>query len=451
MLRLLLVAGFAAIVFFALVDGLGGMMSPNEAGVLMPFVATAACVASFTLLLPLVDKLVKRVTQDAPTTPYAALAEAAVRIRAGSLDQALPGLASVLAHGSGARRAEVWLAVEDKLVSAASYPPAEPRTVVGLAVLLAGPEVSHLVPVLDGNQLLAALTIWKPGAVTDEDQWLMRDVANGAGMLLRGVAQNATLAERVRRAGELADELGASRRRLTEARDVERRRLITELGNATTDRLATLRTDLADAAGALTDASTGADTGAATGADTGAATEAGPDAEAAQQAVHRARVRLDELLDRFRLIARGVYPSVLRDHGPFDALDELAADLPRPVRLTGRLDYRLPWEIESGIYFLAASAMQLLAGRTADGPVTLHLQHAEKRLAALITDPTPMITLVELRGSLAHDGDRLAALGGDLEVTEDADGAAIVSAWLPDQLAPAVDLSGSMAIRSAGT
>ena len=37
---------------------------------------------------------------------------------------------------------------------------------------------------------------------------------------------------------------------------------------------------------------------------------------------------LDELLDRFRVIARGVYPAVLRDQGPAAALDEVIADLP---------------------------------------------------------------------------------------------------------------------------
>ncbi len=78
--------------------------------------------------------------------------------------------------------------------------------------------------------------------------------------------------------------------------------------------------------------------------------------------VHAA-LTLDELLDRFRVIARGVYPAVLRDQGPAAALDEVAADLPRSVRLTGDLGGRLDWEIESGIYYVVAAAMGVLAGR----------------------------------------------------------------------------------------
>ena len=214
-------------------------------------------------------------------------------------------------------------------------------------MLLARPDIDYMVPVLDGTVLRAALAIGKPGTpVKPADQQLVRDVAHGAALLLRGVALNAELADRVRRADDLATELQASRQRLARAREVERRRLVMELGHATTDRLAGLRNAVSTARNELD--------------------EPEPDPETAQQALARARVGLDELLDRFRVIARGVYPAVLRDQGPAAALDEVAADLPRPVRLTGDLDGRLDWEIESGIYYVVAAAMGVLAGRPAE-------------------------------------------------------------------------------------
>ncbi len=109
-------------------------------------------------------------------------------------------------------------------------------------MLLARPDIDFVVPVLDGDVLRAVLAIGKPGApVTPADQQLVRDVAHGAALLLRGVALNAELADRVRRADDLATELQASRQRLARAREVERRRLVMELGHATTDRLAGLR------------------------------------------------------------------------------------------------------------------------------------------------------------------------------------------------------------------
>jgi signal transduction histidine kinase len=486
LLRLLLVACFVAVAFPLVITVLGTVMPQNEAAVLLPFVAAAASVAALPLVLSVVDRLVQRLARDSTTTPYSALAEAAARIRGGSLEQALPGLARVLAEGTDAQRAELWLAVEDRLVSAASYPPftgSSARTVPSLAVLLAQPDTDHVVPVLDGTVLRAVLAIGKPDRpVTPSDQRLMQDVANGASMLLRGVQLNAELEERVRRADELAAELQASRQRLTQARDVERRRLIGELGNATTDRLTTLRADLADAEQALTepepepeseperesesepaaDGAEGSGPGPTAGGDTDGEGDEGRDddgdededrdgepveltrAEAAQQAIARARVRLDELLDRFRVIARGVYPAVLRDQGPYGALDELATDLPRVVRLTGTLPDRLAWEVESGIYYLAASAMQQLAGQEADLPLRVQLAHADGRLSVEIEDPTPGTSIGALRDGLAHDAERLAALGGDLEVVSDETGGARLRAWLPEELEPYVDRFSSV-------
>ncbi|HEX4251660.1 MAG TPA: hypothetical protein VH008_27620 [Pseudonocardia sp.] len=481
LLRLLLVACFVAVAFPLVIGGLGVVMPQNEAAVLLPFVAAGASVAVLPLVLAVVDRLVQRLARDSTTTPYSALAEAAARIRGGSLEQALPGLARVLAEGTDAQRAELWLAVEDRLVSAASYPPfsgSSARTVPSLAVLLSQPDTDHVVPVLDGPVLRAVLAIGKPDRpVTPSDQRLMQDVANGASMLLRGVQLNAELEERVRRADELAAELQASRQRLTQARDVERRRLINELGNATTERLTTLRLDLADAEAALTEPEaepssepeaeadavagpeqTGGDGGASDRVREEDGEEDGEEdrdedrdgeedeepaeltgAEAAQRAIARARVRLDELLDRFRVIARGVYPAVLRDQGPYGALDELATDLPREVRLLGTLPDRLAWEVESGIYYLAASAMQQLAGQAADRPLRVQLAHADGRLTVEIEDPTPGTSIGALRDGLAHDAERLAALGGDLEVVSDDAGGARLRAWLPEELEPSVD------------
>ncbi len=421
-LCLLLVACLVGALFAVIVGGIGlGVESAQAA--LLPFVAAAVSVAGLAIALPWIDRLAQGVAHHPMTTPYSSLAKTAARIRAGSVEQALPGLAEVLADGTRAHCAVIWLAVEEKLVSAASHPViegAEARTIASLAALLALPDVDHVVPVLDGSTLRAALTISKPRlAVTPADQQLMQDVANGARLLLRGAQLTAELGKRVRRADELATDLQASRQRLTRARDVERHRLITELTHVTTDRLVTLRTELTNAQELLSDDAASA--------------------ERAQHAIARARTGLDELLDRFRVIARGVYPTVLRAQGPYGALDELATDRPRPVILSGSLSQRLAWEVESGIYYLAASAMQQLADRPAEQPLHVHLEHAKGQLAVRIADPTPALATDDVLAALTVDMDRLAALGGDVEITEDDAGGIALRAWLPDQLEPSVD------------
>jgi len=434
LLRLLLVAGWTAAVFAVVVLGLGRVV-PEGQRLLLPFIAAGAAAVGMVVGRERVDALVHRLTHHRLTTPYSVLAQTTARVGAGSLEQALPGLAQVLAEGTGAQRAAVWLVVGDRLVETAAFPQVEapPDTAENLAVLLARPDTDLVVPVLDGAVLRAALAIDKPDApVTPADRRLMQDVADGAGLLLRSVARSAELHERVRRADELAAELRESRRRLTRAREVERRRLVGELSHATTGQLATLH-------GALQIAADDLDADLAEfplGHD--------PDAVPVRtartvDALGQARVALDELLERFRVIARGVYPAVLRDQGPAAALDEVLADLPRTVALTGDATHRLAWEVESGIYYLAAAAMTHLAGRPAHTELHVHLEHHDGRFAVRIEDPgLGAGSAAALRAELAGDVERLAALGGAVDITEYAAGVTVL-AWLPDRLEPLVE------------
>ena len=123
------------------------------------------------------------------------------------------------------------------------------------------------------------------------------------------------------------------------------------------------------------------------------------------------------------MIARGVYPAVLRDQGPAAALDEVAADLPRPVRLTGGLGGRLDWEIESGIYYVVAAAISVLAGRPAEAELLVHFERADGRVQVRIDDPAPDRSRPSsCATALADEVERLAALGGDLELSGPAAG-----------------------------
>ena len=443
-LRGLLVAGGVAAVLVAVVRGGRALIDTRQLWLVLPFVAVAFAAVGLFLVWPVLERTVARVAGQRLASPYSALAEAARRIQAGSLDRVLPGLAQVLAEGTGAVRAAVWLTVGDRLVEAVHHPPdtggASPpgRTVTGLADLLVDPNVDHVVPVLDAGVLRAALTITKQGPITVADRDLLHDVANGAALPLRVVALNAELSERVQRAAELAEELRASRRRLASARDAARRRLVAELSHATDDRLAALRTELAATRARLADAP--------------------DDLTPFRDALADARVRLDDLLDRFRTVARGVYPSVLRDHGPAAALDEVVADLPRPVRLHAHLSSRAAWELESGLYYAAASALRELAGRPAEHELSLRLEECRGEISVVLDDPAPPVAPDRLQAVLADDADRLVALGGGLKVTAHSeDGAAlpasrggstpvVVRAWVPDRVEPVVEAVLEMAV-----
>lgn len=409
-------------VLLVLVAGVAGLLPAAEYVVAVAaFTVIAGAAAVLALRRDLVDTFVERITHHREVTPYSALADAAQQLRSPSMTEALTGLAGVLADGTGARLAAVWLAVGDRLVTTASYPvtgeDVAPDSADNLAVLLARPGIGHVVPILDATGLRAVLTIEKPEQpVTPADRVLMQDVANGAALLLRTVALNAELTERVRRADQLAQELRASRHRLAQAREVERRRLLTELSRTTSGRLVALRAHVTAARTGLQEPDPGAGT-----------------------ALVSARTAVNELLDRFRVIARGVYPAVLRSQGPGAALDELVADLPRPVRLTGDLGLRVAWEIESAAYQVTAAVLDLLAVASETAEVAVRLTHSGGQVSVSIEDPSSPMTAEQVLDILVDDIERLAALGGDVTCAEDAAPALRLTAWLPDRLDALLD------------
>src|ERR1700754_4509253 len=156
-LRAAMVACGVAALLLLLVDCgpllLGYSGAGSGSAVLLPFVAVGVCAVGLGFVLPRVDAAVGRLTHHREVTPYSALAAAAARIRAGALEQALLGLAQVVADGTGPSGAVVWLAVGDRLAAAAEHPPractdSGEEHVPNLAVLLARPATDHVVPVL---------------------------------------------------------------------------------------------------------------------------------------------------------------------------------------------------------------------------------------------------------------------------------------------------------------
>jgi hypothetical protein len=86
---------------------------------------------------------------------------------------------------------------------------------------------------------------------------------------------------------------------------------------------------------------------------------------------------------------------------------------------------------------VAAAALQRLAADP--GPeLVVELSRAQGRLGVRVVDRDPRITAAELRAALAGEAERLAALGGLLEIA-DADGPLVLVASLPDRLEPAVE------------
>ncbi|TWG08577.1 hypothetical protein [Saccharopolyspora dendranthemae] len=213
-------------------------------------------------------------------------------------------------------------------------------------------------------------------------------------------------AERFR---ELRGEVTTARERLAHVRDLERRRLVRAITTSTLRDLDDLRRRLRGFGEQL-----------AAGSEVARIAEIG--------------TVVDDMLDNFRTVVRGVYPAMLPDRGPRAALEELAATLPHRVRFSGDLGRRVGWQIESGFYHAVAAVLNLLAGDgiNRDDP-TVEVEFArDEALGARLRTSVGELSAGDLRAALHQDAERLAVLGGAMECAVTA-GVAVVTVRLADR------------------
>jgi signal transduction histidine kinase len=146
--------------------------------------------------------------------------------------------------------------------------------------------------------------------------------------------------------------------------------------------------------------------------------------------VDAAQTELTLALEEIRELVRGLHPRLLSDGGLRPALTGLAERALLPVELQELPDERLPAPVEAAAYYVVAEALanaakhsrasSVLVRITGDAECT-HVQVADDGIGG--ADPEGS----GLRGL----ADRVAALGGTLEVTSPAGAGTTLSARVP--------------------
>ena len=186
------------------------------------------------------------------------------------------------------------------------------------------------------------------------------------------------------------EELRASRARIVETADAERRRLEQDLHDGAQQRLLALSYDIRLAR---------------------ASAEAGGDT-AAQMTLAAAVEQTGAALEELRELAHGIYPAVLGEAGVAPALATLADTAPLPVQILRADDRRYPAPVEAAAYFAVAEGIGDAARRGADHAVVT-VAHDNELLVVTVEDngtdrDSPMVALA----------DRVGALGGSLFIKE---------------------------------
>jgi PAS domain S-box-containing protein len=164
----------------------------------------------------------------------------------------------------------------------------------------------------------------------DEVVMLVRDFTERHTSELERQHLQAALRERL-------EELQASRARMVEAGDNERRRLERNLHDGAQQRLVSLSLSLRLAQAKLADP------------------------EAARTILDGASQELASALEELRELARGIHPAVLTDRGLGPALETLVSRTPLPVEFETNLEGRLPEQIEAAAYYVVSESLANIA------------------------------------------------------------------------------------------
>jgi signal transduction histidine kinase len=208
---------------------------------------------------------------------------------------------------------------------------------------------------------------------------------------------------------EAREQLTASRKRLVEAAQVERRRLERNLHDGAQQRLVALSVALRLAERQLQH-----------------------DPEAARESLVRASAELADALEELRELARGLHPAVLTDRGLEAALSALAARAPLPVALTVDLDRRPPEAVEAAAYFIVAEALTNVARYASADSATIIVRRQAAGLLVDVTDDGKGGADPAAGTGLRGLTDRVEALGGRLDVQSRRGRGTTIQAWLPE-------------------
>ena len=222
------------------------------------------------------------------------------------------------------------------------------------------------------------------------------------------LADFAKLAGQALANADAREELAASRARIVEAGDAERRRLERNLHDGAQQRL--VATSLSVRL---------------------AANRAGDDQQL-HAMLDRAGEELALALEELRELARGLHPAVLSDHGLNAALQTLADRAPVPVLVDVALDdERLPEPVEAAAYYVVAEALTNMAKHARASEARVRVQRADGHAVVEVADDG--VGGADAKGGSGLCGlvDRVEALGGRLTVTSPAGAGTRLRAELP--------------------
>lgn len=235
------------------------------------------------------------------------------------------------------------------------------------------------------------------GAFVSHDLELVETLARQAALALHNARQ--------------AAELEASRTRIVQAQDAERRRIERDLHDGVQQEVVALVAKLGMARSALN-----------------------RDAARAGDLLDEVRGEALRIVEDLRELAHGIHPSVLSDEGLVAAVESTARRMPIPVAVSAASirAARFPDEVEESAYYFVSESLTNVLKHARASRVAIDLTASNGSLVVEVRDNgSGLPAEVRAGAGLTAMRDRIEAVGGTVQVGNDNGGGAAIRAVLP--------------------
>jgi signal transduction histidine kinase len=399
-LVLLAMAGFVAGVYVVVVRGGGTLIGRTDSPHLgLSVLATAIVALGFEPVLSRVRQWSAGLVHGGRAAPYEVLTRFSQVTGTYPTEEVPARMARLLAKGTGAAYAQVWLVVDGRLTLASTWPPSasaagaqpDPADEDGVS------RGRRVLPVHHADELLGVLLVQEHDRqpLTPVEEKLFSGLAAQAGLVLRTVRLRAELARRLAEISHRAAQLQASRQRIVATQDEERRRLERDIHDGAQQHLVALAVNLRLAQTLLARSW-----------------------ERAQDVFADLRATAADTIETLIDLSRGIYPRALTDAGLVPALRAAAATCPVPVTVAVEELGREPAEVEAALYFCCLEALQNVAKHAHAERVHVRLGRRDGALTLVVADDGAGFAadLPRTGSGLANMRDRIESAGGTLTV-----------------------------------
>jgi len=345
-----------------------------------------------TRALPL-DELLLQLAESLKKTMSLSVAEVWTRGGGGRLERAV----SVPDRGTAAMELG---AEEETVVARAGVSGAAWARIWMPAILRADDEILRVAPITNSGELLGLIVVRRPeGALgfDENDDQALTELARQVGLALHNVKLDSALQESLDEVRRQADELRASRARIVEAGDAQRRRIERDLHDGAQQHLVALAVSV-NLVRQIAD----------------------NDPDTAKSMLEQIGTDLQEAVQELRNLAHGIYPPLLMDRGLGEALSAASGRAALPTGVEADGIGRYPQALEAAVYFCCLEALQNAAKHAGEGAqAMITVREDEGALLFEVRDDGAGFDLA----TGAHEGhgfvnmrDRVGAIGGSINV-----------------------------------